>query len=184
MGRLYQAAGASAASRGARQSEDPGGHCCSEPGAKTAVSGRCWATVWWERLGLGPFTEGPLGFSRRIYPGRRRERSLQEACLSFTGSASPTSGQGEPPAHGLTWVGGVTRRGFFCQGWAGVLEAQLRPLVTRGLLPCQPVLFYLNHFFHVMLLLGPLTLSGFVLGSARPSLASSGLSEVRLGCHL
>lgn len=68
-----------------------------------------------ERLGLGPFTEGPLGFSRRIYPGRRRERSLQEACLSFTGSASPTSGQGEPPAHGLTWVGGVTRRrGLFC----------------------------------------------------------------------
>lgn len=25
-----------------------------------------WATMWWERLGLGPLTEGPLGFSRRI----------------------------------------------------------------------------------------------------------------------
>lgn len=66
-------------------------------------------------LVLGLLTESPLGFSRRIYPGRRRERSLQEACLSSTGSASPTSGQGEPPAHGLTWVGGVTqRRGLFC----------------------------------------------------------------------
>ncbi|XP_053515034.1 tRNA-dihydrouridine(16/17) synthase [NAD(P)(+)]-like isoform X9 [Artibeus jamaicensis] len=33
------AAGAPAASRGARQSEDPGGHRCREPGAEAAVSG-------------------------------------------------------------------------------------------------------------------------------------------------
>lgn len=43
---------------------------------------------------LRAVTEGPLGFCRRICPGRR-ERSPRMACLSSTGSASPTPGQGE-----------------------------------------------------------------------------------------
>lgn len=40
---LPQAAGTSAASRGAGQSEDPGGRGCCEPGAQASVSGRCRA---------------------------------------------------------------------------------------------------------------------------------------------
>ncbi|KAG3268243.1 hypothetical protein H1C71_021243 [Ictidomys tridecemlineatus] len=61
---------APATSRGARQSEDPGGHRCCEPGAEAAVPGR------------------------RTCRGRRREPGPLVTCLSSTGSASPASGQG------------------------------------------------------------------------------------------
>ncbi|KAG8507563.1 tRNA-dihydrouridine(16/17) synthase [NAD(P)(+)]-like [Galemys pyrenaicus] len=40
-------------------------------------------------------TQGALGCCRRTCPGRGREKSLRAACLFSTGSASPTSGQGE-----------------------------------------------------------------------------------------
>ncbi|KAK2504119.1 hypothetical protein MC885_011187 [Smutsia gigantea] len=72
-------------------------------GAAAAVSQelklRCQARVGTAgahgcRKVLSAMIEGPLGFCRRICPGRR-ERSPWIACLFSIGSASPTPGQGE-----------------------------------------------------------------------------------------
>lgn len=63
-GRLSQAAGAPAASRGARQSQDPGGCHGREPGAEAAVSGTCRAGKMpsgWEEAWL--LTRAPWAFA-------------------------------------------------------------------------------------------------------------------------
>lgn len=105
-------------------------------------------------------TEALLRFCRRTCPGRRKGRSPQAACPSFTGSASPTCGQGELP-------GGA-------RGWT---DTATLPHPSRGPLTSLQGTLRFSH-------LSPLVLVDWSWGQEADPWVSPGFSEAGPCCHL
>lgn len=123
--------------------------------AEAAVSGRCWATVWWETWSRAFLLRALSGlFQEDISQAEGGREAFQEACL-FSLDLPALLPARVSLLHNDLGGRCYTEEGILlpaAQPWWRLLEAQLHPLTTRGLLPCKPVLFYLNRFFHMRLL--------------------------------